>query len=378
MRHYTSRIPESLSARLPTEHKALHQHGRLLLDSRMASRIQPVRLDKSAGPFRRALHYASSAWYYTFYDWTREMPRSKRLITWAGILMQGYAIYSFWARSLVWPVMWPKGIALYASAWLLYVVGAGLMNGMLTSELFRKTQLEADQIAARQIQQTLQPEKLEALSGYQVEAFYKPFRDVGGDYFDVIVLRDNRTLFTVADVSGKGMPAALLAANIQALVRSISNVEADPLALARQINKHLSRYTPVDRFATAVFVVLDSDSGELTYVNAGHNAPIIFGSGSTTLLEATGMPLGLFAEAEYEARTAVIKPGGGLLLFTDGLTDSISGTDPTTRLSNALANGSGQTMFGLTSLVEPTRNEDDITILLVKRAANSGASAAVA
>ena len=260
----------------------------------MPSRIQQARLDKSAGPFRRALRYA-------YYDWTREMPKSKRVITWVGYLMQGYAVYALWTRSLVWPVMWPKGILLYASVWLLYVVGAGLMNGMLTSEFVRKTQLEADQIAARQIQQTLQPQKLDELPGYQVETFYKPFRDVGGDYFDVIELAGNRTLFAVADVSGKGMPAALLAANIQALVRSIANVEADPLALARQINKHLSRYTPSDRFATAVFIVLSRDSGELTYVNAGHNAPIVFGSGSTTLLEATGMPLGLFSEAEYEA-----------------------------------------------------------------------------
>ena len=158
-----------------------------------------------------------------------------------------------------------------------------------------------------------------------METFYKPFREVGGDYFDVIELAGKRTLFAVADVSGKGMPAALLAANIQALVRSIANVEADPLALARQINKHLSRYTPSDRFATAVFIVLSRDSGELTYVNAGHNAPIVFGSGSATLLEATGMPLGLFPEAEYEARTALLPPGGALLVFTDGFTDSISG-----------------------------------------------------
>jgi sigma-B regulation protein RsbU (phosphoserine phosphatase) len=334
----------------------------------MPFRNQQVGLDKSAGPIRRALQYA-------FYDWTREMPRSKRLITWAGILMQGYAIYSLWTRSLVWPVMWPKGILLYGSVWLLYVIGAGLMNGMLTSEFVRKTQLEADQIAARQIQQTLHPEKLDQLPGYEVETFYKPFRDVGGDYFDVIELAGNRTLFAVADVSGKGMPAALLAANIQALVRSIANVEANPLELARQINKHLSHYTPSDRFATAVFIMLSRDSGELTYVNAGHNAPIVFCSGSTTLLEATGMPLGLFSEAEYEARTAVIDPGGVLLLFTDGLTDSISEKDhPASRLRDALADSSRPTMSSLKSLVDPTHNEDDITILLVKRTADSASS----
>ena len=332
----------------------------------MPFRIQQVRPDKSAGPIRRALQYA-------FYDWTREMPRSKRLITWAGILMQGYAIYSLWTRSLVWPVMWPKGILFYASVWVLYVIGTGLMNGMLTSEFVRKTQLEADQIAARQIQQTLHPEKLDPLPGYEVETFYKPFRDVGGDYFDVIELGGNRTLFAVADVSGKGMPAALLAANIQALVRSIANVEANPLVLARQINKHLSRYTPSDRFATAVFIVLSRDSGELTYVNAGHNAPIVFCSGSTTLLEATGMPLGLFSEAEYEARTAVIAPGGALLLFTDGLTDSIPGQNPEDRLRDALTDSSGRRMSLLKSLVDPKFNDDDVTILLLKRdAAPSG------
>jgi hypothetical protein len=77
----------------------------------MAHRIQQIRFDKSAGPFRRALQYA-------FYDWTREMPKSKRLITWVGYLMQGYAIYALWTRSLTWPLMWPKGTLLYASVWL--------------------------------------------------------------------------------------------------------------------------------------------------------------------------------------------------------------------------------------------------------------------
>jgi len=260
---------------------------------------------------------------------------------------------------------------LYASAVLLWTLGLGLQNWMLTSEFARKTQLEADQIAARQIQQTLQPQELNELLGYEVETFYRPFRDVGGDYFDVIELVGNRTLFAVADVSGKGMPAALLAANIQALVRSIANVEADPLALARQINKHLSRYTPSDRFATAVFLVLSRDSGELTYVNAGHNAPIVFSAGSTTSLEATGVPLGLFSDAAYEARAAVIPHGGGLLIFTDGLTDSIPGEDTASRLRSALAESPTQTMSSLKSLMDPAHNEDDVTILLVKRTADS-------
>ena len=330
----------------------------------MPYRIQQMELARSSGAVRRALWYA-------YYDWTREMPRSKRLVTWAGHLMQGYAFYALWTRSLVWPLMWPEGIPLYVSVLLLYVVGAGLKDGMLTSEFVRKTQLESDQIAARQIQQTLHPEKVEKLPGYEVETFYQPFRDVGGDYFDIIELPGERTLFAVADVSGKGMPAALLAANIQALVRSVANIGADPLIMARQINTHLLRYTPTDRFATAVFIVLSRASGALTYVNAGHNAPIVFCSGATTVLEATGMPLGLLSAAQYEPGRAVLPPGGALLLFTDGLTDSIRGSAPQDRLCAALADNPGTSMSNLKSLVDPKLNEDDVTILLVQRAAGA-------
>ena len=335
----------------------------------MPFRIEPVKLDKSAGLFRRALQYA-------FYDWTREMPKSRRVITYVGIVLQAYAVYAMliWAFTLprwldIYLLALPKGPVGYVSVVLIYTIGLCIQNGMLTSEFVRKTQLETDQIAARQVQQTLHPEKLEELPGYEVETFYKPLREVGGDYFDVIELPGNRTLFAVADVSGKGMPAALLAANIQALVRSIASVESAPLALAKQINKHLSRYTPSDRFATAVFIVLSRNSGELTYVNAGHNAPIVFCSGSMTFLEATGTPLGLFTNAEYEARTAVIRSGGALLVFTDGLTDSIPGENPESRLRDVLADGAGRTMANLKSLVDPKFNEDDVTILLVKRIA---------
>ncbi|MGA7855331.1 MAG: SpoIIE family protein phosphatase [Candidatus Acidiferrales bacterium] len=275
----------------------------------MPFRIGGVKLDKSAGPIRRALQYA-------FYDWASEMPRSKRIVMYVGIILQGYAFYFMlmWAFKLpewlsLYLLVLPRRPVSYVLVFLLFYIGRWIQNAMLTSEFVRKTQLETDQIAARQIQQTLQPGKLEALPGYEVETSYQPFRDVGGDYFDVIELPARQTLFALADVSGKGIPAALLAANIQALVRSIANVESNPLALAQQINKHLNRYTPSDRFATAVFIVLSRDSGELTYVNAGHNAPILFSSGSTKFLDATGPPLGLLVDAEYETRTAAIRPG---------------------------------------------------------------------
>jgi phosphoserine phosphatase RsbU/P len=163
------------------------------------------------------------------------------------------------------------------------------------------------------------------------------------------------------------MPAALLASNIQALVRSLANVDADPLALARQINGHLSRYTPSNRFATAVFIVLNRESGELTYVNAGGNAPIVFGSGSTTSLEGTGPPIGLLSGTEYQAGTGIVPPGGTLLLYTDGLTDSIPGDEPEGRLRDAISDDPARTLSNLKSLIDPRLHEDDVTILLVKR-----------
>jgi serine phosphatase RsbU (regulator of sigma subunit) len=318
----------------------------------MALRILQIKVDKSAGPFRRALQYA-------FYDWTRDMPLGRRIVATVGLLIQAAVLSSLLIAARHPAMAMPLAV--------LFLIGLILLNGALTSEFVRKMQLESDQIAAQQIQQTLQVQNPVPLSGYDLQTFYKPFRDVAGDYFDVIALPHNRTLFAVADVSGKGVPAALLAANIQALVRSIASIDADPLAMARQINSHLSRYTPADRFATAVFMVLNQDSGELLYVNAGHNAPIVSCSGTTTFLEATGLPLGILAEARFECRTAFIQPDGALLLFTDGLTDSIAAKNPEECLRDVLADSSGSKMTRLKSLVDPELNDDDVTIVLVGR-----------
>ena len=188
---------------------------------------------------------------------------------------------------------------------------------------------------------------------------------MGGDYFDIVDFPDRRTLFAMADVAGKGMPAALLAANVQALVRSIAANDPSPLTLARQINEHLSRYTPEDRFVTAVFVVLSPESGTLTYVNAGHNPPILTSTASVSTLEASGVPLGIFADAKYEAKTAVLLPGCALLLFTDGLPDSIRDDDPEARIREVLTRASA--IDAVAALVDRRLNSDDITMIMVKR-----------
>jgi serine phosphatase RsbU (regulator of sigma subunit) len=149
---------------------------------------------------------------------------------------------------------------------------------------------------------------------------------------------------------------------------------AIPWLWLNRFNKHLCRYTPVDRFATAVFIRLSLDSGELTYVNAGHNAPFVFGSGLPAALEATGLPLGLFPEATYEARSEILSPGGALLIFTDGLTDSIAGEDAENRLRDALADSSRRTISVVKALIDPRFNEDDVTVLLAKRDAGAASN----
>jgi phosphoserine phosphatase RsbU/P len=287
------------------------------------------------------------------------MSWSSRLLTIVALLTQ--------LGGFVFALVEPKSKPFMFLALLIYMAGLFLMNGTLTSEFVRKTQLESDQIAAEHIQQTLHPQKVGELPGYQLETFYKPLRGVGGDYFDIIALPNGRTLFALADVSGKGMPAALLAANIQALVRSISNIASDPLSVANHVNNHLCRYTPPERFATAVFALLSRETGEITYVNAGQNPPILSNSGRTTFLESTGIPLGLMQQAQFQCRRVIIPPGGKLLFLTDGLTDGIEDPNPEQRVCEAIGNDAAKAMSRITSLLNPKFNDDDVTILLLTR-----------
>jgi len=309
---------------------------------------------------------------FAFYDWTREMPPSLRVLTMIGMGIQGYAIWAGVTRSLVWPVMWPTGLVIYPVVLLIYYFGYCIQNAALSSEFIRKTQLESEQRAAQAIQKTLQPTTIGSIPGYEVDASYTPLRAVGGDYFDVIDLANGRTLFALADVSGKGMPAALLAASIQALVRSLSIASTDVAALASQINQHLCRYSPGNKFATAVFLVLDRTSGDVVYVNAGHNPPLVWGPDPPKFLESTGMALGWFDDAPYGTGRARIAPGGGILLFTDGLPDAIPGDAPEDRLCQAIDGSLTRTMANLKALVDPRFTEDDVTVLLVKRTAAVG------
>lgn len=118
--------------------------------------------------------------------------------------------------------------------------------------------------------------------------------------------------------------------------------------------------------------MLDRDSGELVYVNAGHNPPIVWRAGQTSFLAATGTALGWFDDTTYDVGRTTIPPDGGLLIYTDGLPDSIPGNTPEDRVCGALDSDLAGTTSNLKALVDPRFNEDDVTVLLVKRTAASG------
>jgi phosphoserine phosphatase RsbU/P len=176
---------------------------------------------------------------------------------------------------------------------------------------------------ARKIQQRLLPSEIPQLRDYTIASAWQPARVVGGDYFDVLLIDEQRVALCIADVSGKGMPAALLMSNVQATVKAYAFESIGPAALSERVNRMVSINTDRDRFVTFVYCVLDCRSHKLVYTNAGHNAPILIrDSGAVLPLDRGGSVLGPFEESVYEEVEIDFGPGDRLVLFTDGVTEA--------------------------------------------------------
>jgi sigma-B regulation protein RsbU (phosphoserine phosphatase) len=198
----------------------------------------------------------------------------------------------------------------------------GSISELIESQRVRQ-RLENEVEIARGVQQQLFPQTIPALPGLELAAVCRPARTVSGDYYDFIPLGKNRVGIVLADISGKGIFAALLMASLQAALRSTSALEecAGTAAIVSQLNKHLFRNTSDDRYATLFYAIYDSDAKTLTYTNAGHLAPIFMNNGPVQALNEGGTVVGLFEEAEFVERTLKIAPGALLVVFTDGLTE---------------------------------------------------------
>lgn len=192
--------------------------------------------------------------------------------------------------------------------------------------LFRQ-QLEKELAVAASIQVDLFPKKIPALPLTDLAARNRQARQVGGDYYDVLPAGEpgaqSSHLLCVADISGKGLSAALLMANIQATLRALLASSPPLTGLAAHTNDLLWASTPANKYATAIFVLYDPASGACQYVNAGHSEGIVLrAAGSVDLLDSTGMPIGLLPKREYEARAFKLEPGDTMLLYSDGVTDA--------------------------------------------------------
>lgn len=189
--------------------------------------------------------------------------------------------------------------------------------------LLHQQEQEREIEEARAIQKRLLPEELPQPPGYQLAAAWQSAGTVGGDYFDVIPLGEEILGICIADVVGKGMPAAMLMSNLQAAVRGLISSTISPEILCARLNSLIYRNTADDRFITFFHAHLHRASRHLSFVNAGHNAPfVLHRDGSHERLQDGGTVLGIFANYEYACGIAQLHPGDRVLLFTDGVTEA--------------------------------------------------------
>jgi phosphoserine phosphatase RsbU/P len=195
----------------------------------------------------------------------------------------------------------------------------------LIEEQKQRQRLENEISIAREVQNQLFPQKLPSIPGVEIEAICKAARTVSGDYYDFIQLSPTDLAIAIADISGKGISAALLMASLQAALRSQMLVEGSKTLssaeLVSRLNKHLVRNTGDDRFATFFIAIYDSATRTLRYTNAGHLPSLLIGHGSASHLDVGGMVLGVVDDYEYEEGSVVVPPDALFVAYSDGLVE---------------------------------------------------------
>jgi sigma-B regulation protein RsbU (phosphoserine phosphatase) len=181
---------------------------------------------------------------------------------------------------------------------------------------------------ARAIQQGFLPKDIPQIPGFEIAGAWQPAHHVGGDYFDVLAFPDETLGICIADVAGKGLPAALLMSNLQAAVRGLASPLLSPSGLCERLNSLILRNIAGDRFITFFYAQLDGPTRRLRYANAGHNAPIVLHrDGTHDRLREGGGVLGIFPVQTYALGFIELAPGDRLILFTDGVTEACCSDD---------------------------------------------------
>jgi serine phosphatase RsbU (regulator of sigma subunit)/anti-sigma regulatory factor (Ser/Thr protein kinase) len=189
-------------------------------------------------------------------------------------------------------------------------------------EIQARERLEQEMRVATLIQQQFLPRELPELAGWQVAAYYGPARAVGGDFYDFIQLPDGRIGIVVGDVTDKGVPAALIMARTQSVLRGEAPRLIEPSEVLQRVNEILLPEMPERMFVTCLYGVLEPETGRFVYANAGHNPAYARTADGVTELRATGMPLGLLADMTYESREATLAADQSVVLYSDGIIEA--------------------------------------------------------
>ena len=250
------------------------------------------------------------------------------------------------------------------------------------AEVRARERIEQELRVAQLIQQQFLPKELPELGGWHVSAYYRPAREVGGDFYDFIELPEGRVGIVAGDVTDKGVPAALVMASTHSILRGDAPRLMSPGQVLERANDLLYPDIPAAMFVTCLYGVLDPSNGRFQYANAGHNVPYVANADGVAELRATGMPLGLMPGMTYEEKEAIVAPGASVLLHSDGLAE---------------AHGPGGEMFGFPRLMKLLEHapggqklidalltdldsftgsnweqEDDITLVTLQRAPGLG------
>lgn len=266
---------------------------------------------------------------------------------------------------------------------LLSIIGSQsaqiLENARLLEEEKTLIALRNELRMAGEIQRKLLPDASPEIPGFEMFATNIPAKSVGGDYYDFLTITDNHFAFCIADITGKGMPAAMLMASLQATFRSQVLVDEECTICMTRTNKILFKNTESNKFATMFYGTLDTETGALNYTNAGHDCPILFRQDQEPIsLETTGLILGIFEESEYTKEQITLDPGDLLLLFSDGVTEAM---DPDfemyglERVTNLVGENKERKVSDIADIIlkdirlhaKSAVQSDDITLMLIKR-----------
>jgi sigma-B regulation protein RsbU (phosphoserine phosphatase) len=235
---------------------------------------------------------------------------------------------------------------------------------------------QAELNIALKVQQSLFPSEIPQDSGLEFSAICIPARGVSGDYYDVLRLADGRLILAIADISGKGISAAILMANLQALLRVVAAQGHPPDVVCSQLNHYLHQVTDASRYATMFYAEWHPETRRLTYVNAGHNPPFLIDRSGRRSLDRGGIPLGILDGITFETGQATLRQGDVLVLYSDGITEAgLSqgrefGAD---RLARIISDAFDSPLPALQSLVLSEVRawsgrdlEDDLTLVLAR------------